>query len=343
VNLEILLGSVISGEFCIKCANKNLVIKQPGTLLANSTTISLGDIDEKLKSDGFLTEEEEKALLYEKGIWSDEKEKKLEAAKSAIIAIKKAIPEYEFKSVEKEIILIKKKELEKILQELAQEKTSFFMQTVEYNKKRIMLMALIPHCIYHNNKPYWKSIEDFENETDQSLINCIINEMSSSFYSEKQIRKLARSEPWRSIWRTFTKGGGQLFERPLSDMCKSQRDLCYWSNVYDVVFESHERPEWSIIEDDDALDLWFESQSNKDSKSSTGPISNNAKIANAKEVFVMAQTSDDAKKVYDKLGTSFSNETIRTRDSEIKKSGSLQETQLPDVRSDIQMQINRKS
>jgi len=343
VRLESILSSVISGEFCVSCSSKDFTLKQPGMLLTNKAIISLGDIEEKLKADGFLTDDDEKRLLYEKGIWSDEKEKNFESAKSAIISINKSLPEYEFKSVEKEILLKKKRSFEKILNNLAIEKTSFLMQTIEYNKRRLVLMALLPHCIYKNGNPYWKSLDDFENETDQALINCLINEMSASFYSEKDIRKLARSEPWRSIWKTFTKGGGQLFDRPLSDMCKSQRELCYWSNVYDVVFESHERPDWSVIEDDEALDSWFEAQGNKNSKSNSGPISNNPKIANAKEVFVMAQTPEDAKKVYDKLGTVFSNETIRGIDEQLKITGSLSEAQMLDVRADRHMLIKRKS
>ena len=144
------------------------------------------------------------------------------------------------------------------------------------------------------------------------------------------------------MWKTYSKGGGQLFECPISDMCKSQRDLCYWSNIYDNVFDSHERPEWEIIDNDEELDIWFENQYNKANKSSSAsPVSMNPKIANAKEVFIVAETPKDAQKVYSKMNTSASLADIKNRNKALLDTGITPEYQLPDVKLDIQMQQNR--
>ena len=336
------ISSIISGEFSIFIDNKNFVYKQPGLITISKVLRRYGDLETSLKKEGFLTEEEEKSLLYQKGIWSDEYEEQLNSARETIPQLNAAIINAEFRSVEKNYLTNKKRELENLINKLSQEKNTFIYQTVAYNKIKLEYSYLLPYTIFFNGEKYWKTVEDFDNETNSGLINSLISEVSNQFYSEKEIRKISRSEPWRSMWKTYSKGGGQLFDCPISDMCKSQRDLCYWSNIYDNVFDSHERPEWEIIDNDEELDIWFENQYNKANKSSSsGPVSMNPKIANAKEVFIIAETPKDAQKVYSKMNTSASLADIKNRNKALLDTGITPEYQLPDVKLDIQMQQNR--
>jgi hypothetical protein len=336
------IASIISGEFSISVHGKSFVYKQPGLMTINKVLRRYGNIEENLKKDGFLTEEEEKKLLYEKGLWSDELEEMVRSSKETIIQLSSAIVDAEFRSVEKNFLTNKKRELEKLISKLNSDKNTFIYQTIAYNKIKLEYMYLLPYTIFLNGNKYWNTVEEFDNDTDSGLINEIINAVSGSFYSEAEIRKMARSEPWRSMWKTYSKGGGQLFDCPIADMCRSQRDLCYWSNIYDNVFDSHERPDWSIIDDDSELDIWFENQYNKATKTaSSGPISMNPKIANAKEVFVVAETPKDAEKVYSKMNTSAALSDIKQRNKTLLDSGVMAEYQLPDVKVDIQMQQNR--
>ena len=59
------------------------------------------------------------------------------------------------------------------------------------------------------------------------------------------------------------KTSGDLFGKPLMELTNDQDSLVYWSQVYDVAYESMDRPEQSIIDDDEALDKWFEEQAKK--------------------------------------------------------------------------------
>jgi hypothetical protein len=336
------ISSIISGEFPISYNNKNYVYKQPGLVTINRALCKYGNLEQELKKEGFFTEEEEKEILYKKNIWSDQLEEVLKLAKETILNFTAAIVECEFRSIEKNYLINKKRELQKLILDLQNKKSTFFYQTIAYNKLKLEYSYLLPHTIFLNGEKYWKTETDFDNETDYTLINHLIGEVSGQFYSEKDIRKIARSEPWRSMWKTYSKGGGNLFEWTLSNMCKSQRELCYWSNIYENVFDSHERPDWDTIDNDEDLDIWFEHQYNKSNHSaSSGPVSTNPKIANAKEVFVMAETLSDAQKVYSKMNTSAALGDIKNRNKTLLDNGVTAEYQLPDVKLDIQMQQNR--
>ena len=336
------ISSIISGEFPISYNNQNYVYKQPGLITINRALCKHGNLEQELKKEGFFTEEDEKDILYKKNIWSDELETELKLAKETIPKLNHSIIECEFRSIEKNYLTNKKRELQKLILDLENKKNTFVYQTIAYNKLKLEYSYLLPHTIFLNGEKYWKTESDFDNETDHALINHLISEVSSQFYSEKDIRKIARSEPWRSLWKTYSKGGGNLFDCPISNMCKSQRELCYWSNIYDNVFDSHERPEWETIDNDDDLDLWFENQYNKANKSAgSGPVSKNPKIAGAKEVFVMAETLNDAQKVYSKMNTPASLQDIQSRNKTLLEAGVMSDYQLPDVKLDIQMQQNR--
>lgn len=118
--------------------------------------------------------------------------------------------------------------------------------------------------------------------------------------SSATFREIARSDYWRPIW-LLGKKTGNLFDRPSSMLTKDQIVLCSFSNMYDSVYEHPESPSEKIIEDDDCLDGWFITQRRKNEKfkkeQEGNTITKNPKIANAKEVFVMAQSKEEAENI----------------------------------------------
>lgn len=334
-----LVYSIISGEFCIHCGDKQYVFRQPGIITSSRIYNSSNINENRFKKDGFLSSEEEKELLYKYGLWSDDLEKEFENTKTIIREITKSLPEFEYKTIEKNMLVSRKKMAETKLKELLELKMSFFTQTIDYQLKKYQASSILPYSIYFNGALLWKDQKEFDEEMSADLINCLTGEILKDFYSEKEIRKIARSEPWRSIWKTYSNSGGDLFGRPLADMAKSQRDLTYWSNIYDNVFESHERPDWSVIDDDEALDKWFEEQYNKTNKKKTA-FTTNPKIAAAKEVFIVAQTPQDAQKVYSSMNTPLGLASIQSRNRKLETKGAIKEHELPDVQVDIQIQQN---
>lgn len=165
----------------------------------------------------------------------------------------------------------------------------------------------------------------------------------SQSISSTSFREIARSDYWRPIW-LLGKKTGNLFDRPSSMLTKDQIVLCSFSNMYDSVYEHPESPSEKIIEDDDCLDGWFISQRRKNEKfkkeQEGNAIITNPKIANAKEVFVMAQSKEEANNV--NSYNSYQSEQIRSeRIEQIIERGTINsDLEFNDMRMGVQMDNN---
>jgi hypothetical protein len=191
-----------------------------------------------------------------------------------------------------------------------------------------------------NDQKIWNTWGEFQ-QTDTALVNYLVNEAyASNNINETVIRKLARSEPWRSAWLAGVKTGN-LFNRPTTEMTDYQRALVGWSLIYDNAFENPDCPSTEVVDNDILFDKWLESQAAKREKESINADNfiRNEKIRNAGEVFLMADSQEDAEKVY-KLNNPIAMSSVKTREGKLKKEGKLKETDLPDVRTRLQMEAN---
>jgi len=125
------------------------------------------------------------------------------------------------------------------------------------------------------------------------------NEFSRlSHKTEAEIRLLARSPTWSIVW-SVAKKTGNVFGIPAASYTKDQMLLCYWSLMYDSVYESMDRPSDKVVEDDEALDKWFEEQRDKRAKESKRKQVMDKSSANRHgEIFVMASSDEDADDIY---------------------------------------------
>ena len=149
-----------------------------------------------------------------------------------------------------------------------------------------------------NDNRVFSNWEEF-NCSDEKLINKLINEAYlNSDINEANIRKLARSEPWRSIWISSCKVGN-LFDKPQCEMSDYQKMLVSWSLIYDNVFEHPDCPGDSVIDNDEALDAWLKSQSDERAKqrdqNNADNFLKNDKIRNSGEVGIVVDSVEDAK------------------------------------------------
>lgn len=95
-------------------------------------------------------------------------------------------------------------------------------------------------------------------------INKVLSIYNKSFCNDKDIRMIARTEPWSSIWSTCKLSNANLlFTKDNVDLTVNQKNLILWSNTYDRIRESYEPPEESVLEDDDLLDGWMLYQKEK--------------------------------------------------------------------------------
>ena len=180
-------------------------------------------------------------------------------------------------------------------------------------------------------------------------LHCNVSDVMS-IMSQKNIhpldfRMIARNDPWRSMWMIGKTSGG-LLGKCSTEFTVNQTQLCSYSFMYDNVYESHERPNDKIIEDDDCLDGWFIVQRRnyeKDKKQQeVDALTSNPKIANSQEVFVMASNQESANEIYD-LNDVVSRSTIHNRNTQIDEAGSLDFRKLHDVQQDMATQGHQES
>jgi hypothetical protein len=343
-NIEMKLRQIVSGFFHIKFKNKLFKFFEPTNALYSEVAFHTESLYEDLKAEGFLTEEEEEQILKDRGLWSDEKEKNLKQMQQDLEKLLSERHKYKYQS--KAIASIDKaiKTLEESIKQLLDIRGSLFYHTIEYQKSYRTNVILISECLRNrDDTKVWSSFEELENNVSASEIDELIVLTSKNRCTTSEIRKMARTEPWRTVWKTACKTSGNIFNKAITDITKSQYELCYWSNVYDSVYESSDYPGQEVIDNDEMLDDWFILQAEKygKSKKENSEFTQNKKIANASEVFMVVDTPDDAKKVYSELNTSKAEEIIKKRMAKIDEKGNVAEHEFADVQQNMQIELNK--
>jgi len=289
---------------------------------------------------GLLTEEELKIFFIENGLWSIEKEVRIETIRSDINKITKGLLGLIFQKNKLNIAKLMLRKAEKELMNLIVEKNILLKNSAENYGLSQKQKYIISRIVYNENEErFWRSIRDFENEQNVSLIN----KLCSLFFEEsrlnnKTIRKIARSYQWKTIW-CISKNSGNLFVELPINWTENQVSLAYWSYVYDMVAESYERPSTDIISDDDLLDSWLINQNDKiEEKCKGNKIDNIKNKKNGKqEVFVLAD-KDGAKDVYG-LNDGLNRLKIQAKQKTINSKGSVKEQNLPDSQIEMREQL----
>lgn len=150
-------------------------------------------------------------------------------------------------------------------------------------------------------------------------------------HSEK-IRELARTEPWRSIWNAKKQAAFRY--QPLTS---EQLSLCSFSRMYDGVYKHAERPDDYVIENDDMLDGWIISLNRKENRKDKV----NQKIANSREVFVMAKDQVEANEVYSQNPADI-RFIQKSRQKQLERQGSVRYADFGDVKRERLLQNAQK-
>jgi hypothetical protein len=192
-------------------------------------------------------------------------------------------------------------------------------------------MFIITQCArYKKKKVDWGTID----------INKVMNVYHGSLLDSDTLRMLARSQPWSSMWPVL-KTNGRIFDN--IDLTTEQISLISWSTMYDRIYESPDCPPEEVLEDDDMLDGWLliqKRQRETDKKKHELENTLNKKIGNADDVFLMAETQEDAMKI-DLLNDERAKRVKRQRFGEIKEKGSVEEQQLSDVKLKQNLQLRQ--
>ena len=334
IRIEKIFNQILSGYLKFQYNGAYFKLAYPPIDCRYEADIIHDNILELAELNGLFDEEELLDFLYENDIWSDKKEKQLESLKKDIEEFKVKMYGLTLKTTEREVARKALRLAEKTATNLSKERHSYdyvsSMGAAKIAKENYLVLSSLQdnfgNYIFNNN------IIDEPSDILMPLV---------SFYHknrvlDKDIRVVARTDPWRTSW-VLSKDVHQIFGKLVYNLTEEQRILCSFSKMYDNIYESPECPHESVISDDDLLDGWLIIQHRKRDKEQNTKvveekIGYNPKIKNADEVYVFADTQQDAKKIED-MNDIGAKVIKQQRMNAIKKAGGqINEEALPDMR-----------
>lgn len=326
------LNRIIQGRLRLRLGDLVLFIHEPTQEIIEESFDIYDQYYEKAYFSGVYIQEEITELLIENDLWNPVEERNIEKLKDRIENLK--VQAYENFHNKRKLMGTKRqiRATERDLGTLMHKKVQFDHMSCG----GVASFARRSWIIEKTTKNTDGSDFDF------SRISCsaIMDRYSDATIETADFRKVARSEPWRSVWIT-SKKRGDAFGRSASELDQNQLALCTFSVMYDNVHESPESPQEDIIEDDDCLDGWFTTQRRKYEKDKkqrqVDDLIKNDKIKNSQEVFLMADNMDQAKEILD-LNDPHSRNILNQRNAQIRQTdGNLHIRDIHDIKLQNQM------
>jgi len=317
---DFLISRIISGGIRLNVNGEIVIFKYPNADIRYEACEIYNDI---ILNEDLFSEDDAVGLLIYYNLWSEYEEDLLKNV------IPKDIEDFKLEMYNS---VTKSNTLESLRKKLDIAKTKM----AELSAKRNSLFHLTSSGIALYSKQLF-ILEKCINRSDLD-INKVFDAYQKSIISEEDMRCLARTDPWRTIWQT-SKKAGQLFPSELTD---DQRRLSQWSIFYDNVYENPNCPSDDIIDDDDILDGWAIKQ-RKEIDAERNKIKIDkivSKNSKADEFFILVETGKDAKKVFD-MNTGISKAIQNSRLRAVLEKGEIKDGDLPDRKNSIRTDFNK--
>lgn len=265
--------------------NENFIIQPFRTMdLVKSHGVYTQAYDECL-IDGIMTNDETLEWLKSEGLWTDIQEQDVKNSQDNIENIKLEMFKSSLNKDKVESLRKQLRGIEKALIKASSYKHSLLQNTCDINAEHAQKTWLLLRSTKLKN-------QDFSIEDNASTIHSVYHQ---NLLSDKDIREIARSEPWHSLWTVSEKGRIPLFKIYTDrEITYNQKNLLLWSQTYDNIQESMECPDREIIEDDDLLDGWFVLQARERKQEKKKKLldqsTNNRKISESSEVFIVSES-----------------------------------------------------
>ncbi len=332
------MARIVTGQIPFTFQDQLYILGQPSL---STHVIAVELYEEALKEgywSGMLAEEEVVPILMSKGLWTEEDEKQLKTALENLDKLKIGLYEARFKSILRDKTRRYIHATRQTIRELTAKKSILDYATAEGAASSIRMKYLVANSVYlPDGSPLllW--------ESDSSLFEVALQTYITNQLDESSLRELARTAPWRVTWNC-RKATSYVFSPDAINLTNDQRALISWSSLYDNIMESDERPSNEELEDDDMVDGWLLIQQRKAdahrAKILKDNFTSNPKIREASEVFIPADTMEDAKKIYD-MNESNAERIRKQRLRYLHKQEVVPEGKMPDTQLELQMQWAR--
>lgn len=232
------------------------------------------------------------------GLWSAQQENALEGFYADTEKLKLKMIDSRFQSDTKEKTRRMLRAAESEIAKLETIKNQYRYLTREGIAIHFKIQYLVGASLKKRNGNYvFKS--DFWKHRIHPLIKYATIQFLDTRLGEKEIRQLARTEPWLSIWGGAEATNG-IFDYPAHELTDEQRSLIMWTRAYENARGTPEMGD-DIIMDDDVFDGWMLKMS-KERKNSQGASWVDSqilsdKVRNSEHVFIIGETREDIERI----------------------------------------------
>ncbi len=308
VDINKLLERISWGKLFINFGKRDFILRSLTIKEQNHIDFIYKKALDEAASLELLFEHELAKIYYKAGDWSREKEQAIAKARKEIQEVESQKAGLKLTAANKLIISKadrKIRKIEKLLNDLLSKRNELFQHSAESYADQMSKSYQAFYILQNTDGgQYWPTIDNFEHETNLNFIYEIIySYYNKCFLDEKTIREVARNGNWRFQWAMCKNDPVSLFGSKMYNLTYDQKNLIYWSQVYDMVYESMDRPPDTIINDDKKLDNWLKQQSKKARREATekhhGLDKQQIKPGKVgtQELFLMAKDNDEAKDI----------------------------------------------
>lgn len=277
-----LVYRLLSGTQIFYVQDKEIIYNPPSMEVLGRAEFFWHRWFHEVRGHGWMTEDALMDFMMGHGLWSSEKDKKLESLPEKIIEIKETMYQnydtgqpYEF--------------LTKPLERLIQEERKLMMSKYEYH-----YLTADGYADGLKNEYLLKHSLQCDETITSSDIQSVSMQMRKSDISTNDYRAIVRSDEWLSYWSLGKMG---VFTRHISELSQEQRVIASLSRMYDNAYEDPDCPPDKVLDNPYLFDGWL-SLKNKKNKAdklrqeidANIPVSDN-------QVFVIANQDRSVKDI----------------------------------------------
>jgi hypothetical protein len=333
------LSRILSGYYTFLYNDTKYKLIYPDIQIKYDAEIYAQEVYDNNKFNDWISEEEILDFLISVGLWTYDGDISLTKISKDIENTKAELYQSLLNPNKTKFIRRQLSNLNNLYSKKYEIRHSFDHLTIDGYALLLKSQYILMHSIYDFNN---NLIFNFNDHTYFKTINDISNIVNQNTIEIKTFRQIARSDNWRSYWSANKE---KVFDKPTMNWSDEQKTLVVLTKMYDSAYEHMECPSDEVIEDDDMFDGWLvlqkrENEKNKN-KSRSEKILKDKKLGNAQEIFLVANSSQEANNIYG-LNEDTSRGIIRERQQILAKSVGLKESELPDVQRKLIMETNQK-
>lgn len=339
-DIVLYLSRILSGHYTFIYDKQRYKLIYPDMEVKYDAEIYAQEIYDDNKFNDWITDEEIVDFLISVGLWTLDGDQALDRITKDIEDKKVELYNTLLDPNKSKFVRRQLNNLNQLYSKRYEIRHSFDHLTISGYANLLKSQYILLNSIYDTNN---KKIFDFSKTIDYKIVNDISTIINSHTIDIKTFREIARSDTWRSYWSANKE---KVFDKATINWSDEQKTLVVLTKMYDSAYEHPECPTDQVIEDDDMFDGWLIIQRRENEKSRSKARSEkllkDKKLGNAQEVFLVANSADEAKNIYN-LNEENSRGIIRERQTILSDpSVQLKESDLPDVQRQMILESNQK-